>query len=368
MERRMPSEATYPPLNVPKPVADGVWIVDAEPVHAGGLPLPLRMSIIRLASGDLLLHSPTPYTPGLRRRIEELGPIRHLIAPSVGHWMFLRDWQRACANATTWAVPGLRERSQVRRAGVRIDAVLGDTAPDIWAGEIDQVLVQAPVFKEVDLFHRPSRTLLLTDLVLNLENDRLPVLARPLAHLLGIVAPRGKAPIYVRLLLRANQREVMQAAARLIAFQPKRVIFSHGGWFEDDATEKLRRSLAWILPPAPIRSTDRERVAPASPGARNGLLAAAALAATVGVATYLARRKAASVAAGRPNEDLRRNAEKALRMRKAAGPQTRIPAHRTAHQGGVQGPQIGYSDTALGKEATYTSNLKRSHNARTGDA
>ncbi|MBM0206085.1 hypothetical protein JNW90_26020 [Micromonospora sp. STR1s_5] len=65
---------------------------------------------------------------------------------------------------------------------------------------------------------------------------------------------------------------------------------------------------------------------------------------------------------------LQRNAEKALRMKQEAGPQTQIPEHRTAHQGGVQGPQVGYTDTMLGRESTYTSNLKRSHNARTGDA
>ena len=65
---------------------------------------------------------------------------------------------------------------------------------------------------------------------------------------------------------------------------------------------------------------------------------------------------------------LEANAKKALRMKQEAGPQTHIPEHRTPHEGGVQGSQVGYSDTALGKESTYTSNLKRSHNARTGDA
>ena len=65
---------------------------------------------------------------------------------------------------------------------------------------------------------------------------------------------------------------------------------------------------------------------------------------------------------------LQKNAEKALRLKREAGPQTQIPEHRTSHQGGVQGPQVGYTDTMLGKESTYTSNLKRSHNARTGDA
>lgn len=70
---------------------------------------------------------------------------------------------------------------------------------------------------------------------------------------------------------------------------------------------------------------------------------------------------------GRPRSDLRANAEKALRMKQEAGAQTNIPEHRTSHDGGVQGPQVGYTDTLLGKEATYASNLKRSHNPRSGD-
>ncbi len=64
---------------------------------------------------------------------------------------------------------------------------------------------------------------------------------------------------------------------------------------------------------------------------------------------------------------LRMNAEKALQMMRDAGVQTHVPNHQTPHDGGVKGPQVGYSDTALGKQATYASNLKRSHNARTGD-
>jgi hypothetical protein len=65
---------------------------------------------------------------------------------------------------------------------------------------------------------------------------------------------------------------------------------------------------------------------------------------------------------------LQQNAEKALKMKQEAGPQTNIPEHRTSHEGGVGEPQKGYTDTELGKESTYTSNLKRSHNARVGDA
>ena len=65
---------------------------------------------------------------------------------------------------------------------------------------------------------------------------------------------------------------------------------------------------------------------------------------------------------------LQQNAEKALAMKQEAGPQTNIPEHRTAHDGEVTGSQVNYSDTGVGREPTFTPNLKRSHNPRTGDA
>lgn len=66
-------------------------------------------------------------------------------------------------------------------------------------------------------------------------------------------------------------------------------------------------------------------------------------------------------------EKLIESAEKALEMKKQAGPQTAIPEHRTEHSGGVDGSQMPYSDTRLGKEGTWEANLKRSHNPRVGD-
>jgi hypothetical protein len=242
------AEAASPADSRPERVADGIWIVESKPIKVGGgMPLPIRMSVIRLSGGDLLLHSPTQYSDDLKSAIEALGPIRHLIAPSIGHWMFLRDWQRACPAAKTWAVPGLKDRAQVRKAGIRIDAELGDDAPGSWAGEIDQVLVRAPVFKEVDFFHRASRTLLLTDLILNVEPQHLSPLWRVVASALGILAPKGKAPAYVRALLKLNRAETARAAARLVAFHPERVIFAHGSWFERDGAAQLQRSLSWLL-------------------------------------------------------------------------------------------------------------------------
>lgn len=70
---------------------------------------------------------------------------------------------------------------------------------------------------------------------------------------------------------------------------------------------------------------------------------------------------------GGGKSDLQANMEKALEMKRKAGPQTNIPEHQTSHDGGVQSSQVNYTDTGVGAEPTFTPNLKRSHVARSGD-
>jgi hypothetical protein len=240
-------EATYPPLDVLKPVADGVWIVDSGPLRALGIPLPVRMTVVRLRDGSVWLHSPTRYDARLRRDIEALGPIRHLVAPNIAHWTFLKAWQTHCPQALTWAAPKLGQRGQVRRAGLRIDRVLDGAAPPDWAGDLRQSVVPGGFgFREVAFFHGASRTLVLTDLVLNLEAAKLPALLRPVLRLAGMTAPRGKPPPYLRAVIRLRRGAAARAAADLVALGPERVIFAHGLWFSRDGAARLRHALRWL--------------------------------------------------------------------------------------------------------------------------
>lgn len=235
------------PVNTPKPVAPDLFIVDSTLPRPFGIWLPVRMTIIRLPDGGLLLHSPTQLTPGLQRALQELGPVKHLVAPDTVHWMFLPDWQRAYPQATSWAAPGLGARWQVRRSGVRFDHELGGQAPPGWDG-IELVVFPGLGFCEVALFHRPTRTLVLTDTVLNLRPDQVPPGVRPVAQALGIVGSRGKPPVYVRALIRLRRAAARDAAQRLLALQPERVLFAHGDWFRQDGTAALRDALRWLLP------------------------------------------------------------------------------------------------------------------------
>ena len=238
---------TYPPLDTLKPVAEGLWIVDSE-LRVAGNSLPVRMTVVRLASGGLWLHSPTACTPGLRAEIEGLGPVEHLVAPNFAHWTFVKDWQAAYPGATTWAAPGLRNRWQVRRSGLRIDHDLASWPPEDWAADLNQTVVPGGMnVSEVAFLHRASRTLVLTDLVENFEPRKLNPLLRPLVRVAGAMAPDGMAPAHYRVVLNLNRAKVKEAARKILDWAPERVILAHGQWFESDGTGRLRHALRWIL-------------------------------------------------------------------------------------------------------------------------
>ena len=81
---RSNDEIGYPPYDTPKLVAENIWIVDGRPLYPGGIAMPVRMTVIRLSSGGLWLHSPIRFSHALVERLAEFGSVRHLIAPNIG--------------------------------------------------------------------------------------------------------------------------------------------------------------------------------------------------------------------------------------------------------------------------------------------
>lgn len=159
----------------------------------------------------------------------------------------MADWQAACPNVLCWAAPGLASRHAVRKAQLRIDRELETVPPPDWSEVIDQVAIHgAWEANEVAFFHKPTRTLILTDLIENFEGEKLPTLWRPLMRMLRTVAPGGSTPLHFRLLLNLNRSHMRRAAQQLLGWQPQRVTFAHGLWFQEDGAVKLRQALEWL--------------------------------------------------------------------------------------------------------------------------
>lgn len=241
-------DATYPPLDTLKPVADDVWIVDGPLIRFGlpllKMPFPTRMTVIRLRDGGLFLHSPTPPVPELRAQIAALGPPRYLIGPNRIHYWWLPDWHAAYPEAQVFLAPRIREQAKGRITFPC--AALDRAEPLPWADEMETLLVRGRYMSEAVFFHRASRTLVLTDLIENFEPGKLSSCAmRFLARLGGVEDPDGQMPRDMHLTYPKD--ELRKAVETLIALDPERVIIAHGRWYERDGTAELKRAFRWLL-------------------------------------------------------------------------------------------------------------------------
>src|SRR5579862_4248829 len=92
--------APSPPL---REVVPGLVWVKEHPVRLAGARFLTRMTVIRLDSGSCV-HSPVEIDAPTRAAIEEVGPVRAIIAPSTFHHFFVASAQQAFPAARTYAV------------------------------------------------------------------------------------------------------------------------------------------------------------------------------------------------------------------------------------------------------------------------
>jgi hypothetical protein len=239
----------YAPLDTPKPFADEIWIVDGPEIgmrYLGlTLPFPTRMTVVRLPSGDLWVHSPIAWSDGLAAALSGLGRVRHLVAPNTLHYWYLPEWRDRFPDARTYGAPGLARKA---KRPLVLDETLGDQPPVAWKGAFDQCVAPGHLLTEVDFLHRATGTLILTDLIENFEPRRVRNAGLCwLMRVTGAADPDGKAPIDMQLSFLGHRRAVRRAAERMLAWQPNRIILAHRRCYQANGTAELRRAFRWIL-------------------------------------------------------------------------------------------------------------------------
>lgn len=247
----MPDEhGTYPPLNTLKPVCENVWIVDGPLIRFGmpwpKLSFPTRMTVIRLASGDIFIHSPTTLTPALKSGIERLGRPRYIIGPNRIHYWWVPEWKDAFPNAEAYLAPRILEqaRGHISCESVPLDRESGYP----WDVEIATLPIEGSYMTEVEFFHKPSRTLVLTDFVENFEPHKLGSMwMRLVTRLAGVQDPDGQMPRDMRLTYMKRKPALKAAVEKMIAWNPVRIILAHGRWYEENGVNELKRAFRWVL-------------------------------------------------------------------------------------------------------------------------
>ena len=225
-------------------VEDQIWLC-AYPIRYAGTKFDARMTVIRLASGELVLHSPCNITAAMAKEISALGPVAHIVAPGNFHHLHAATAQAAFPEAKTWICPGIEQRNP----GLKYDDLLGDVVPVDWAGEIEQVLVQGTrIMREVAMFHCASRTLILVDLIENFT-DATPgtggMLKFWFKYVFGMWNSPRPAPEYR--MGWGDRKVVAISLRRILAWDFHRIVLSHGDLIERDAHEAAIKAWSGIL-------------------------------------------------------------------------------------------------------------------------
>jgi len=237
----------YEPINAYKALAANIGIVDGpfEFLTVGGIRMPIpfttRMTVVRLANGDLFLHSPIAFDEPLAVELQAMGTVRHLISPNQWHYAHIGEWQRAFPEAVTWASRGVLQRARARHIDVHFKRDLEPLPTEDWRTEIDQTLIPGGIFSEFVFFHKASGTLIVTDTVMNLELDKLTEPWRTAAKLSGMYHPHGQIFFGIRVPLLLQRRKAKAAFQKIRTWHPQRILLSHGRCIDANAGEVVRR-------------------------------------------------------------------------------------------------------------------------------
>ncbi len=229
-------------------VDDAVWLAEGGIVSFYGFPYPTRSVIVRFGNGDLWVWSPIKPSPGLLKELGRLGRIAHLVSPNKIHHLYLQDWAALLPEAQVWGPPSTISK----RRDLAFREPLSDIPPMQWQPDLDQAWFRgSPAMDEVVFLHRPSRTVIVADLIESFTDrflrEHWSWWQRPLAKLGGITAHRPRAPLEWRLsfIKRAPARA---ARDKVLGWPCERVIMAHGEWQRADGHAFLARSLDWLGP------------------------------------------------------------------------------------------------------------------------
>lgn len=220
------------------PLDDDLWVADA-PFRFLGTHLGTRMTVVRLSTGELWLHSPVPLDEQLKVELDAIGRVRHIVAPNLYHHLYVGHAAAAYPEATVYGVPGLADKRQ----DLTLHETLGEGVPAAWQGDLEQMAVDGTLLGETVFFHPATRTLISSDLVQNFGSSdhwwtRL---------YLGLqnIDNRFAHSLIVKLCYR-DKPTARASIDALFTWDFDRVILAHGAVLECGGQTKMREAFEWL--------------------------------------------------------------------------------------------------------------------------
>ena len=210
-----------------KHIAENLWTAE-EPFRLLGAEMGTRMTIMRLENDALLLHSPIRFSNSLKAELNQLGQVSTIMTPNAFHGKFTQEWCSAYSNAQYFPA------KKTSKYTTRFTRLLSDLASDAFAPDIEMHHVQGvPLAKESIFLHRPSRTLVLTDMAFHIGTD-IDWRTRVFCKLNGAYNRFGPSRM-MRSFIR-NREQFRSSLLTILEWDFDRMIMSHGNIIQSNAS------------------------------------------------------------------------------------------------------------------------------------
>lgn len=217
-----------------------LWCID-EPMTMFGLQFGARLTVARLHDDKLWVYAPFAISDEDEANIRELGDVAHVVAPNPFHFKEIGEFTRRFPDAQLWMVPALATKMD------ELPHLPLHSMPPAWSADFDGQLFDAALgYQEWVFCHRATKTLILTDLVLNVPRPN-----NALGRVVGAIMDEGRGCKSSRLVKAAiyGRREGKRAREQvdqILSWDFERVIMAHGAIISRDGKRVLQRALRWI--------------------------------------------------------------------------------------------------------------------------
>jgi hypothetical protein len=215
-------------------VAENLWIKE-YPLSILGGHQGRVVTIIRLLSGELIIHSTGPFSKADVTEINALGTPGWITDTMLRHDTFAKQGRADFPNIPYLAPDGFAQLAH-------IDCRPLLPIPTAWTSEIKVLLIDGmPEVKEHVFLHIPSRTLIVADLVFNFHSSSgwTSFMRR---ILMGVKSSPDSARVYP---LQIKDRKAYDRSLReLLTWDFDRLIVGHNAVVETNGKEGLKTALA----------------------------------------------------------------------------------------------------------------------------
>jgi Domain of unknown function (DUF4336) len=235
-----------------KQLAPDLWIAN-QPLRFMGLSVGTRMTVIRLADGRLVVISPIVLTSELTTQLNRLGSVAYQIAPNRYHHLFAEAFQQQYPQAEFWGAIGLQEKRPDLKIERVITAEAGDIGADLLYRQFPGINIPGSTFSglgkpdplnEVVFCHKPSRTLVITDIAFHFDKTNAWE-TRLVGKLIG--GYKALQPTLLEKWSLTNRDLVERSIRAVLAWDFDRVIMAHGSIIETNGKAMLKAGYEWLL-------------------------------------------------------------------------------------------------------------------------